>query len=79
MVEMAVGLGFLYRDTVLGGSDAGAFHLLEGDGGAHIQGCNGLRNRGLIRPGIGQGADQHIAANSRKCVQITSDRHESSL
>ena len=74
--EVAVNFGFLYRNAVLGGADAAAFDLFEGDGSARIERCDGVGNGGLVGAGIGQGADQHIAANSRECVQIAGNRHE---
>ncbi len=74
--EMAVGLGFLYRDAVFGGADAGALHLFEGHDGAGIERSDGVCDGGLIGSGIGQCAHQHVAANSRECVQIASNRHE---
>ena len=40
---------------------------------------DGVGDGGLVGAGIGQRADQHVAANSRKCVQIASNRHELSL
>ena len=77
--EVAMGLGFLHRHAVLGGADAGALHLFEGHDGSGIERSDGVRDGGLIGAGIGQGAHQHVAANSRECVQIASNRHELSL
>ena len=38
--------------------------------------CDGVGDGGLVGAGIGQRADQHVAANSRECVQIASNGHE---
>ena len=67
---MAVLLGLLDRDVELGGADAAALDLFEGDGGADFERGDGGGDGGLVGAGVGQGADQHVAADPRECVQV---------
>jgi hypothetical protein len=64
-------------DVVLGGGDAGALDLLEGDGGARLQRSDGVDDGGLFRSGVRQRAHGHIAADPGKRVQINDESHDS--
>ena len=68
----------LHDDMEFGGADTAALDLLERYGSANFEGDNRAGDDALLGPGIGQGTYQHVAANSRKCVQVTGQGHVSS-
>ena len=73
--EVAMGVGFLGRDVVLGGADAVPFDLFEGNDRAGFERSDGGGDGVGIRAGIGQRAHKHVAANARERIQIASERH----
>ena len=77
--EVAVDVLMLHVDVVLGGADAGALDLFERHGSAGVEGGDGVDDGRLVSTGVGESADQHVAANSRKCVQITGYGHVTSI
>ena len=74
--KMAVGVRFLHLHVVLGGADAAALHLFERNHRAGFERVHGIANGGLVRAGIRQSAHQHVAADSRECVQIAGKGHD---
>jgi hypothetical protein len=76
--EMPVSMLLLHRNVEFGGADSAALDFLEGDGGADFERGDGVGDGGLAGAGVGQRTHQHIAANSRKGVQVTGQGHVSS-
>jgi hypothetical protein len=75
--EVPVSVLMLHRDVEFGGADTAALYLLEGDGGADFEGCDGGGDGGLVGAGVGQRADKHVAADAGEGVQVTGQRHVS--
>jgi hypothetical protein len=78
VVEVAVFFGFRDLDVKLKRTNAASFDGLERYVGPNVERMDGAGDRGRVGPGVGQGANQHVAAKSRKCVQIA-ELHESRL
>jgi len=53
--------------------------FLEGNRGTALKRGDGVGNGVVVRAGVRQRADQHVAADSRKCVQIASKGHLSNV
>jgi hypothetical protein len=77
VVQVAVLFRLFGNDAVLGGSDSAAFHLFEGHGGASLERSDSVDDGSLVGAGIGERAYQHVAADSRKCIQVAKKRHDS--
>ena len=58
------------RHVEFGRADPTAPRLLEGEGGARPERSQSLGEGIGRRAGVGQGAHQHVAADSRECVQV---------
>src|ERR1019366_574467 len=77
--EVAVNVLLLHLHVVFGGADAAALDLLERNRGTALERGDGVGDGDVVGAGVGQGADQHVAADSRKCVQIASKWHLSNV
>ena len=73
--QMAVRVGLLDVHMILGGADAVAFDLLERDHRSGVERVDGIDDGLLGGAGVGECSNQHVAANSRKCVQVASVGH----
>jgi len=70
--KVAVNVRLLHLHVVLGSADAATLNLLKRNRGTALERGNGIGNGVLVRAGIRQRAHQHVAADSRKCIQIAS-------
>ena len=56
-------------------TDSAALDLLERNAGLYVKGGNRCGNRLLVGTGIRQRTHQHVATDSRECIQIAGKGH----
>jgi hypothetical protein len=70
MGKMAMLLLIGGLDVKLGRGNAFALRFLKPEGSSEVQAFQGCFEFGPVCAGIDQGADCHVAANTRECIEV---------